>query len=204
MISGRFSPRGRHGRRIARALVAITSAATAAALAPAAAAAPTPALQDRLDAAAPTDRIAVIATLARQVDGEAYAGRPQALLRALQRTADAAQEPLMEGIDAPVRAFWLINAVAFRGTPDEVRAVAADPAVETVDLDAPVVLTDAAEADSTPFPDAGSGDWGLAAIRVPAAWSTFGVRGAGVRVGTIDTGVGLEVTKSRQATTLPA
>jgi subtilisin family serine protease len=189
MISGRFSPRGRHGRRIARALVAITSAATAAALAPAAAAAPTPALQDRLDAAAPTDRIAVIATLTRQVDGEAYTGRPQALLRALQRTADATQEPLVDGIDAPVRAFWLINAVAFRGTPDEVRAVAADPAVETVDLDAPVVLTDAVRADSTPFPDAGSGDWGLAAIRVPATWSTFGVRGAGVRVGTIDTGV---------------
>ncbi len=189
MISGRFSPRGRHGRRIAEALVAITSLAALAALAPSAVAAPTPALQDRLDAAAPDARIAVIATLARQVDGERYTGRPQALLRALQRTADATQEPVIDGIDAPVRAFWLINAVAFTGTPAEVREVAGDPAVETVDLDTPIVLTDAAHIDATPFPDAGEGDWGLAAIRVPAAWSTFGLRGAGVRVGTIDTGI---------------
>lgn len=189
MSSGRFSPRGRHGRRIARALVAITSAATLAALVPAASAAPSPALQDRLDAASPTDRIAVIATLARQVDGEAYAGRREALLTALRRTADATQEPVLDEIEGPVRAFWLINALAFRGTPAQIAAVAADPAVETVDVDAPVVLTDAAVAGSTPFPDAGSGNWGIAAIRAPAAWSTFGVRGAGVRVGTIDTGV---------------
>lgn len=189
MISGRFSPRGRHGRRIAEALVAFTSAAALAALAGPAAAAPTPALSARLDAAAPADRIGVIATLTRQVDGEGYAGRPQALLRALQRTADATQDAVTDEISGPVRPFWLINAVAFTGTPDEVRAVAADPAVETVDLDAAVVLTDAAHADAAPFPDAGSGDWGVPAIHAPAAWASYGVRGAGVRVGTIDTGV---------------
>ena len=77
----------------------------------------------------PTDRIAVVATLARQVDGEAYAGRPEALLRALQRTADATQDTSWRTVDAPVRSFWLVNAVAFSGTPAEMRAVAADPAV---------------------------------------------------------------------------
>ena len=189
MSSGRFSPRGRHGCRIAEALVAITSAAALAAFAGPAAAAPTPALSERLAAAAPADRIDVIATLSRQVDGEDYAGRPRALLRALQRTADATQDAVTDDIDGPVHPFWLINAVAFSGTPDEVRAVAADPAVESVDLDAAVVLTDAGHIDSTPFPGSGSGDWGVPAIRAPAAWSAFGVRGAGVRVGTIDTGV---------------
>ena len=189
MSSGRFSPRGRHGCRIAEALVAIISAAALAALAGPAAAAPTPALSQRLAAARPADRIDVIATLARQVDGEDYAGRPQALLRALQRTAGATQDAVTDEIDGPVHPFWLINAVAFRGTPDEVRAVAADPAVESVNLDAAVVLTDGGHIDAAPFPDAGSGDWGVPAIHAPAAWSTFGVRGAGVRVGTIDTGV---------------
>ncbi len=189
MSSGRFSPRGRHGRRIAEALVAITTAATVAALAGPAAGAPTPALQERLAEAGPSSRIAVIATLRRQVDGERFEGRPEALLRALQRTADTSQGDVVEDIPGPVRSFWLINAVAFTASPADVRAVAADPAVESVNLDTPITLTDAGHIDATPFPDAGSGDWGLAAIRAPAAWSAFGLRGAGVSVGTIDTGV---------------
>ena len=190
MFSGSPRPRGRHGRRIAEALVAITSAAALAALAAPAAAAPTAALQDRLATATPTDRIAVIATLRSQVDGERYAGRPEALLRALQRRADATQGAVTDDVNGPVKAFWLVNAVAFSGTPDEVRAVADDPAVESVGLDAPVAISDAGSvAGATPFPDAGSGDWGLAAIHAPAVWSGFGLRGDGVRVGSIDTGV---------------
>lgn len=190
MSSGLFSPRGRHGRRIAEALVAITSVAALAGLAAPAAAAPTAALQSRLATAGPGDRIAVIATLQRQVDGDLYTGRPQALLRALQRTADTTQDAVVADVDSPVQNFWLINAVAFTGTPAEVREVADDPAVETVDLDAPVKIADAGHTTSTaPFPDSGTGDWGLAAIHAPAVWSTFGLRGAGVRVGTIDTGV---------------
>ncbi len=67
--------------------------------------------------------------------------------------------------------------------------MAGDPAVASVGLDAPVAIADAETAASTPFPDAGSGDWGLAAIHAPAVWSGFGLRGDGVRVGSIDTGV---------------
>jgi subtilisin family serine protease len=189
MSSGRFSPRGRHGRRIAEALVALTIAATLGVLAAPAAAAPSAALRDRLAIAGPSERIAVIATLHRQVDGARYSGRPQALLRALRRTADASQEAVVADIESPVQAFWLVNAVAFTGTPDEVRAVGDDPAVETVGLDMPITLADDGHTEANPFPDAGSGNWGLPAIRAPTVWSTFGLRGAGARVGTIDTGV---------------
>ena len=189
MYPGRIRPRGRHGRRIAEALVAITAAAALAALAAPAAAAPTAALRDRLEAASPAERIPVIATLRSQVDGERYAGRPEALLRALQRRADTTQDAGTDDVDAPVRAFWLVNAIAFPGTPDEIRAVAGDPAVASVGLDAPVAIADAESAASAPFPNAGAGDWGLAAIHAPAVWSGFGLRGDGVRVGTIDTGV---------------
>jgi subtilisin family serine protease len=190
MFSGCSRPRGRHGRRIAEALVAITCAASLAALAGPASAAPTPALQDRLATASPADEIPVVATLRSQVDGEGYAGRPEALLRALQRRADATQDAVAGDIEGPVRSFWLVNAIAFRGTPVEIRDVADDPAVASVALDAPVAISDAQDsAASTPFPDAGSGDWGLAAIHAPAVWSGFGLRGEGVRVGSIDTGV---------------
>ena len=156
-----------------------------------AAAAPTAALEQRLAADAPDARIAVIATLRDQVDGRRYEGRPGALLRALRTTAAGDGAAIAEGVDGPVRAFWLINAVTFTGTPDEIRAVAGDPDVAAVDLDLPVVIADAAMAGTavTPFPDAGPGDWGLNAIHVPGAWSAFGVRGEGITIGTIDTGV---------------
>ncbi|WP_217923306.1 S8 family serine peptidase [Miltoncostaea oceani] len=189
MISGRTSPRGRHGRRVVRALVATAVAAVAAVAAPSALAGTTPGLDARLADAGAGDRIAVVATLGPQVDGGAYEGRPEVLLRALRRTAARTQADVADAVDGPVRSFWLVNAIAFHGTPGEIAAVAADPAVDVVDVDAPVRIADAAATAATPFPDAGSGDWGLAATRVPAAWAAFGVRGGGVRVGTIDTGV---------------
>lgn len=152
----------------------------------------TPDLEARVDASAPSGRLAVVATLRAQVDGDRFAGRPQALLRALRQAAARTQPDVVEDIDRPVRRFWLVNAVAFSGTPDEIREVAADPAVETVDADVQVRVADDAPsmlAGATPFPDAGTGDWGLAATKVPAVWSAYGLRGAGITIGTIDTGV---------------
>lgn len=189
MSSGRTRPRGRHGCRVVRALVAITAAAVVAGLSPTALAGTTEALDRRLATTPPQGRVAVIATLDRQVDGDRYEGRPEVLLRALRRTAGATQPGVVDAVDGPVRRYWLVNAVAFSGTPGEVRAVAADPAVDAVDLDAAVRIADAGPLSTAPFPDAGAGNWGLAAIRVPAAWAAFGLRGGGVRVGTIDTGL---------------
>ena len=149
-----------------------------------------PSLEGRVAAAAPTDRVAVIATLRRQVDGERFDGRPQALLRQLRSTAARAQADVVADIDVPVRRYWLVNAISFSGTPAEIREVAADPAVAAVDTDVQVRVADGpGMGAAAPFPDAGAGDWGLAAIRVPSVWSAYGLRGAGVRIGTIDTGV---------------
>lgn len=185
------SPRGRHGRPRAGTLVALACALGAAALAGTAAAAPTPSLQARIDAAAPGERIAVIATMDEQVDGARFEGRPGALLRAMRRTADDTQAAVAEEVGGPVRSFWLVNALAFSGTPEEIRAVAADPAVEAVDIDRRIRLADTGldPLAATPFPDSLPGGWGVGAIRAPAAWNAFGVRGAGVVIGAIDTGV---------------
>ncbi|MGD9572205.1 MAG: S8 family serine peptidase [Thermoleophilia bacterium] len=158
-------------------------------LAPVAGAAVSPTLDTRLGTAAAGDEIAVVATLGAQVDGSAYEDRPAALLRALRRTAGATQPGVADAVDGPVRSYWLVNAIAFTGTPDEIRAVAADPAVAAVDLDVPVRIADATLLSQNPFPDAGGGNWGLAKTRVNAVWAGHGLRGAGVTVGTIDTGV---------------
>jgi len=187
---GTNRPRSRHGRRATEALAAIAALAALAGTAGTAGAAPTPALADHLAQAGPGDRIAVIATFADQVPEGAHDDRPAALLRALRRTAAGDAAAVAAEVAAPVRAFWLVNAAAFTGTPGEIRAVASDPAVATVDLDAPVRIADAdADAAPVPFPDAGRGNWGLDAIRAPAAWQAFGVRGDGVVIGSIDTGV---------------
>ncbi len=120
-----------------------------------------PALESRVAAAGPTDRLAVIATLRDQVDGARFDGHPTALLRALRSTAARTQSDVVEDVDHPVRRFWLVNAVSFAGTPEEIRDVAADPAVDTVDADVRVRVADASgTAAATPFPDAGGGDWG--------------------------------------------
>jgi subtilisin family serine protease len=148
-----------------------------------------PDLATRVAEAAPTDRIPVLVTLRRQVDGEDYAGRPEALLAALRRTAAATQPGVVDEVDSAVTRYWLVNALALRATPDEVRALAGDPAVATVAADQPVRVADASGGGMDTFPDAGDGDWGLGAMRVPEVWRATGLTGRGVRLGSIDTGV---------------
>lgn len=154
----------------------------------------TPALAARIadPATAEDTAIPVIVTLTDQVDAADYAGRRAALLTALHRTAAQTQPGVLDDVEGRARRFWLVNAVAVDATPDEVRTLAADPEVAGIDLDRPVHVAEAegtAASELTPFPDAGDGGWGLAASRVTAAWSRFGVTGRGVRVGSIDTGV---------------
>lgn len=45
------------------------------------------------------------------------------------------------------------------------------------------------ESDLTPGILAGSNTWGLINVRAPEVWSTFNIRGAGIRIAVLDTGV---------------
>jgi len=140
--------------------------------------------------AAPDAEIAVLVTLRRQVDAEDFAGRPQALLAALRRTAAATQADVVDIVDdQPVKRFWLINAIAVHATPAEIAELDADPGVERVDADVPVRIDQTASQVVDSFPDPGEGNWGLAAIRAPEVWRATGLTGQGVVVGSIDTGV---------------
>lgn len=187
--SGNASPGARHGLPTAVALAAC--AITALTFLPSAARAEIgPDLAETVAAAAPDARIPVLVTLRRQVDAEDFAGRPQALLAALRRTAAATQPDVVEQVDdRPVKRFWLINAVALGATPAEIAELDADPDVERVDADRPVRITQTAADGIESFPDPGEGNWGLAAIRVPEVWRATGLSGRGVVLGSIDTGV---------------
>ena len=164
----------------------------AAAVAPPAGAAMTPELEDALGRAAPTDRLSVVATLKNQV--EPVPGTdPATILRALRVEARQTQPALLARLGLTnVRRFSFVNAIAVVSVPDEVRRIAADPAVSRVNLDPHVVLADQPAPTSTPtrrlFQD-GSGSWSLQEVRAPEAWRGVGTTGRSVRVGAIDTGI---------------
>ena len=175
--------RARRATRVA-ATLAIALAGAASIGSHAAAAEVTPALSGRAADAAPGEAIPVIAELRRQVDAEAFAGRPEALGRALRRTSARSRNDVSDAVGRPLRRFWLVNAVAGRLTPAEVGALAADPDVARVDWDRPVRLAQAGGGAGT-----AEENWGVVAIGASRVWSEMSLRGEGVVVGSIDTGV---------------
>jgi subtilisin family serine protease len=185
MTSGTDSPRERHGGRIAATFAFILSTFAFASITPGSARGATvsEALKARLAESAQVE-VPVVVTLETQVDETDYAGRPAALLRALRATASRTQSGVTAELEGPSRRFWLVNAVATSVTAQEVRALENDPAVASIDLDPRIAVT---AASGSPSPDGGS--WGVGAIHAPDVWSRYGVTGAGVRVGSIDTGV---------------
>jgi subtilisin family serine protease len=178
------------------ALAAVSAPAGAAAGGPQAAPAPStaapavlaPSLAARLAHA--DGSVPVLVTLRDQVEDGRQAG-PGDLIRSLRRTAARSQPELLARLPRPARRMWLVNALALRARPAEIRRLAHDPAVARIDYDRRVRLfgpEDAAGPQRRPGPF-GRGDWGLAAIGAPAVWRDYGLDGSGVRVGSIDTGV---------------
>ena len=150
-----------------------------------------PDLNDALATTTPGDEIAVIATFDDNVDADDYQGRRAALIRAMRRAARTAQNDVLEESGAEIEdQFWLVNAAALSASPDEVRELADEPGVATIDIDRPVTVNEIASgAWGAPLASPGAGNWGIAAIRADEVWSAHGLTGEGIRVGNIDTGV---------------
>ena len=166
--------------------------------APHAQAALTPALRDRL-VTAPGRPAPVLVTLREQVDPSRYAGRPRILLRRLRALADRTHPSVIAEAGAPARRFWITNALALELHPARIRALGRLRTVASVDLDRTVSAAQA-PALSTPPPDPASvpGAIGIVqsltqlpldAIGARPVWTRYGLRGAGVLMGNIDTGV---------------
>jgi subtilisin family serine protease len=147
-----------------------------------------PSLAARLGADGP---LPVLVTLRSTVRGEEYAGRPRELIRELRRTAAAGQSALPGRAATQARRLWLANAVALRARPAEIRRLARDPAVASIEYDGRVRVFAPTDEPEAPAPPAlfGRGGWGLAATGAPAVWRDYGLDGRGVRVGSIDSGV---------------
>ncbi len=120
-----------------------------------------------------------------------WAERGAYVVDQLKATATASQAPVRAQLDArgaKYTSYWVTNALRVRGGEALVDKLAANPAVEAIT--APVTY-------QVPDPVGGSTDrsrvnaveWGIDQIGADDVWSQFGVRGEGIVIANIDTGV---------------
>jgi subtilisin family serine protease len=125
---------------------------------------------------------------ARGIDD--WAARGRFVHDKLKQTAEMSQsglKSLLKKRGFAFEPFWIVNAIKVSGPVSLVREVAAQPEVEEVAADRDYRI----EAPSTAAAKQAlqAIEWNIDRIRASLVWSTFGVRGEGVVVANIDTGV---------------
>ena len=108
-------------------------------------------------------------------------------LTAASARSRAALQASLAASGAKVSHFWIVNAVRVEADEATISALARDPAVAEVLPEqvfaVPPLVT------APPVAEVQGVEWGLASVRAPQVWSTSGVRGDGMVVASIDTGV---------------
>jgi serine protease AprX len=170
-----------------------------------------PALAARLAEARSIDRLPVLVVMRDQLPLDALdAADGPALVPRLRALAAETQAPLLEAIasrkstDRPerVRRLWIANVLALDATPALVRRLAARRDVAELRLNEPRPVFERRFVVPGPVegpirevevdPLIGPTDEGVKVVGAPRAWLELGVRGEGVVVAVIDSGVCLE------------
>jgi subtilisin family serine protease len=170
--------------------------ATVLALAPGATAstAISPRLDQRLKSLEPGGRVAVVVTMPAQpvvspARGASPAERVRTVVTGLQRSSKTAQASIARALEqmqrqgrvADFESLWIADSLALEASASAVRALAARPDVQSVDLDqANVVPADVGTAAAT--------EANVALTNAPALWNA-GFTGQGAVVASLDTGV---------------
>jgi bacillopeptidase F len=144
--------------------------------------------------ARPGESISILVTLADQVDLSRYTqGRASAgsMILDLQETARRSQAPVntwleSRGFKDRVQSFWITNCIFITATPDVIGALASVPGVERIELD---VTGGAPKLEVGADLGGQATHWNLDLVRVPDVWSTFGLDGTGIVMGSMDTGI---------------
>lgn len=153
----------------------------------------TPALEQALQESAPDQPLRIIVRFAQRVDLQGQAGetvpqRQERLIRALQLQAQRSQAPLQPYLAASgaqqVQPLWLINGLALSLPARAVAALARQPGVVGITLDATLALAETTQGV------AAVPEWNLSQIGADQLWRQ-GYSGQGVVVATLDTGADL-------------
>ena len=154
-----------------------------------------------------TDPTPIIIYLARQTSIDSTklpndkTERRQIIIDGLQKTAVSTQTPLLNlltqqkrlGLADNIRPFWIINAIAATVDPTILPLIASLPSVGAIVPD--LTFSGFAPPDSISLPHAIFTDdqtlptWGVQHVGAPLVWEGLGVRGEGVVVAILDSGV---------------
>lgn len=121
--------------------------------------------------------------------------RRGAVVDALRRTAQTSQAPMLRDLEqrqasgrvTQFTPYWVFNGVAVSSDLDTLLAVAARPEVESIKPDRLHHLPPVAEASQPSVSDAL--EWNIERIGADQVWHAFGLRGQGVVVASLDSGV---------------
>ena len=123
-----------------------------------------------------------------------WADRGAAVVKTLQATADASQAEVRKQLDAEqvsYTSFWIANTILVRSGSTALAEQAVEQAAveairppQTYEIPEPTIGIDEQQINAV--------EWGIDRINADDVWSTLGVRGEGIVVGSIDTGVNFQ------------
>ena len=108
-------------------------------------------------------------------------------LTTVAETSQAGLRRMLSARGVQFQSFWILNAIKVRADAATFEAIAARPEVARVIPDFTFRIPTPQPAVQEP--SINSVEWGIDRINAPQAWSTFGARGDGIVVASIDTGV---------------
>ncbi|MEV0007058.1 S8 family serine peptidase [Streptomyces sp. NPDC047973] len=103
------------------------------------------------------------------------------------RKTQAGLKSLLKKADAPFKSYWISNTVKVTGTKALAQQIAARSDVTAIQADDPVPLPE--KLPAVQEAEVGGVEWNIDRIKAPKVWDDLGVRGEGVVVASIDTGV---------------
>lgn len=133
-----------------------------------------------------------VAPLARAATVRNWKTRGEVVTNDLQATAATSQASLQAFLASrkiPFKSFWIVNSLKVSAERSVIEEIARRPDVARIVPDG-VFQIPPIQRGSKP-PQIQEAEWGLHNIRAPEVWDTFGVRGEGIVVANIDTGVEL-------------
>ncbi|MET9885471.1 S8 family serine peptidase [Streptomyces sp. NPDC006430] len=119
------------------------------------------------------------------------AAKAETVLRAKKENAARSQAELIKALDgakAEYTSYWIVNAVRVVGSAKLAGTLAQRPEVSRIDADDKVTLPEPAEGHREKTA-AAAVEWNVDQIKAPQVWDRLGVRGEGIVVANIDSGV---------------
>ncbi len=154
----------------------------------------TPSLSQKLKKLDTSEKITVIVRLKDKPNIKAARGKKAEVIKILKQKNIKNQQILSLflsdktslGRVKKIRNFWLFNGMAITATKEVIEKIASRPEVEEIHENFILSLP---PVESEKEISSQSVEWGIAKIKADQVWTNFGLKGNGIRVGHLDTGV---------------